>query len=78
MSDSDGDARLPAEARARKLTDAQRTQEDWAVQDEVLDYLPCDTTGAGRLSASSSDSSHRPRWKRRRPAEAKHSGHFGN
>ncbi|MDW5612408.1 DEAD/DEAH box helicase family protein [Mycolicibacterium sp. D5.8-2] len=34
MSDSDDDARLPAEARARKLIDAQLTQAGWAVQDK--------------------------------------------
>jgi type I restriction enzyme R subunit len=34
MSDSDDDARLPAEARARKLIDAQLTQAGWVVQDK--------------------------------------------
>lgn len=34
MSASDDDARLPAEARARKLIDAQLTQAGWVVQDK--------------------------------------------
>nr|ABP44885.1 type III restriction enzyme, res subunit [Mycolicibacterium gilvum PYR-GCK] len=34
MSDSDDDARLPAEARARKLIDSQLTQAGWVVQDK--------------------------------------------
>lgn len=34
MSDSDDGARLPAEARARKLIDAQLTQAGWVVQDK--------------------------------------------
>lgn len=34
MSDSDDDTRLPAEARARKLIDAQLTQAGWVVQDK--------------------------------------------
>ncbi|BBZ32588.1 type I restriction endonuclease subunit R [Mycolicibacterium confluentis] len=34
MSDSDDDARLPAEARARKLIEAQLAQAGWVVQDK--------------------------------------------